>query len=82
MFEDISPSELRYQTAFLLDLLLCISKKNNIIQSLKPPRNLLPLQNLCLYLEASRIEQRPLGALRPLDETSLAWAMIQIFSRG
>ncbi len=77
VFEGKAPSELRYQTIALLYVLLCVSGGFSLPRSLEPSRDFLPLQNLCLYFEAFRVEERPLRALRPLDEKSLAEALQQ-----
>lgn len=59
----------------LLQLLLCASDKARTLPHLEPSAEFLPLQNLYLYFEAFQIEQHPLGAFRPLDVASLAWAL-------
>jgi len=73
MFECKTPSELRCQTIALLYTLLLVSR--GMPQSLKPSQDFLPLQNLHLYFEAFRVEERPLGAFQPLEHAWLASAL-------
>ena len=50
---------------------MCLAAGTSLPRGFEASPDFLPLQNMCLYFEAFRIEARPLGALQPLNEKSL-----------
>ena len=58
----------------LLSRLYWISDGGSMPLSLQPSPKFTPLQNVCLYIKAFGINEKPLGAFQPLDTVKLTRA--------
>lgn len=74
IFDDKTPDQLSYQMQMLLSRLHWLSDGGNTPLFLQPSPDFTPLQNVCLYIKAFGINEKPLGAFQPLDTVKLARA--------
>lgn len=69
-FADKTANELANQTQALLHTLISVSTPN-AVSAFEPDPSFTPVQNICLYMLAFGLRERPLEALQPLPTAKL-----------